>query len=98
MNDEIKTFLLVNGMEILARVRERMSDGSVVIDHPAIPQITPSGNLGFVPAVMTAQSETSLTISADKIVSEVEPRTDIAEAYAQHISPIVQPQKSIITG
>jgi hypothetical protein len=103
-NGDIVTFRLVGGEEVVGKLTDLKMD-TYQIDRPVLIAATMQGSqqasLGFLPFMMSAE-EGNVTFHRDNIVTSlVATREDVAAAYRQATSSIVQPtaqQSGLILG
>lgn len=94
--DEIYTFKLTTGEEVVAKVTE-LHDNYWEIKHPITMALTPQG-LQMMPGLFSANLEKNLQINTSSIVIVAEARDDIRSKYIEVTTGIAPVTKSIITG
>jgi len=95
--NEIYSIKLMGGEELIARVISQ-DEKYFYLKAPLGVMMTNNG-LQLIPALFTSvenPEEVAVLITAVAMISET--RDDVKEAYEKSISPIVQPNKQILTG
>lgn len=95
--DEILTFKLITGEEVVAKVVS-VVDGMIVIKQP-VTLVPGQQGLQMMPSLFSANLDREVLLYASAIVMTTEVREDIKASYIKATTGIdVPPAKSIITG
>ena len=96
-SEQVYTFKLVTGEELIARVEES-NDDHLVLTQPISVVISPQG-LQMVPSLLSAKQTANVRLNRNSYSMVSEPREDVADSYRQATTGIsVPPRKQIITG
>jgi hypothetical protein len=94
--DEIYTFKLITGEEMVAKVVELHTD-YFVIKHPISTVISPQG-LQMVPSLFSANTEKTVQINKSSCAMIADTRDDVRDSWIQATTGIAPVRKQIITG
>jgi hypothetical protein len=95
--DEIYTFKLVTGEEIVARVVSGNADTGFDIEHPILCMLSPQG-LQMMPYMFSAKMGGKLELNTSSWVMFAETRDDVRNSWIQATTGIAPVSKQIITG
>jgi len=84
--NDIATFKLSNGEEIIASVQE-ITDTGFVVKKPVSLVPGPQGGMGFAPWVMTAEVD-SFTLNNTSILASAPTQAEIAKTYTEATTDI----------
>jgi len=96
-HDEVYTFKLVTGEEIVARVISGNEDAGFDIEHPILCVLGPQG-LQMMPYLFSAKMAGSLELNKHSWVVFAETRDDVRDSWIQATTGIAPVRKQIITG
>jgi hypothetical protein len=94
--DEIYTFKLITGEEMVAKVVELHTD-HIVVKHPISTVISPQG-LQMLPSLFSANTEKTVQINKSSCAMVAETRDDVRDSWIQATTGIAPVRKQIITG
>lgn len=94
--DEIYTFKLATGEELVARVRD-VADTHLEISEPISTVISPQG-LQMMPTLFSANKDRNVQVNIANIVMVAVVREDVKNSYIQATTGIAPVTKQIITG
>lgn len=94
--DEIYSFKLVTGEEVVAKVLINNTD-SLEVKTPILMMLGPQG-LQMMPAMFGGNAEKNVHINTSNIVMVADAREDIRNKYIEITTGIAPVTKSIITG
>jgi hypothetical protein len=94
--DEIYTFKLITGEEMVAKVVELHTD-YIVVKHPISTVISPQG-LQMLPSLFSANTEKTVQINKSSCAMIAETRDDVRDSWIQATTGIAPVRKQIITG
>lgn len=94
--DEIYTFKLATGEEIVARVLA-MSDHSIELENPITAVFTGQG-LQLMPSMFTARQDQNIQLNKNSCVMTAAVRDDVRNSWIQATTGITTATKQIITG
>ena len=94
--NEIYTFKLTSGEEIVARVIEQDADG-MTIEHPILCALSPQG-LQMMPALFAANLDKTVRLNNRSWAMIADTRDDIRNSWIQATTGIAPVSKQIITG
>lgn len=94
--DEIYTFKLITGEELVAKIVE-VSDAHLVIKNPISTVLSPQG-LQMMPTLFSANIDKNVQINISSCAMIAEVRDDVRNSYIQATTGIAPVSKQIITG
>jgi hypothetical protein len=94
--NDIVTFKLTTGEEIIARVKSIESD-HYLIDQPISAVLGPQG-LQLMPSLFSAKMEQTVRLNTGSWIMVAETREDVRNSYIQATTGIAPVTKQIITG
>ena len=94
--DNIYTFKLLTGDEIVAKVVEIMPD-AIVLDQPIAAVLSPQG-LQLMPALFSSKMDKPVRLNSNGWTILAETRDDVLNSYIQATTGIAPVTKQIITG
>ena len=94
--DEIYTFKLITGEELVARVQEINSD-HMIIQHPILTVLSPQG-LQMMPALFSSNQDRNVRLNNSSWAMIADTRDDVRDSWIQATTGIAPVRKSIITG
>ena len=94
--DEIYTFKLITGEELVARVQEINPD-HMIIQHPILTVLSPQG-LQMMPALFSSNQDKNVRLNNSSWAMIAETRDDVRDSWIQATTGIAPVRKSIITG
>jgi len=94
--DEIYTFKLITGEELVARVQEINSD-HMIIQHPILTVLSTQG-LQMMPALFSSNQDKNVRLNNSSWAMIAETRDDVRDSWIQATTGIAPVRKSIITG
>lgn len=95
-NDEIYSFKLASGEEIVARLVSQEPD-HLLIDHPISAVLSPQG-LQLMPGIFTANLDKNVRLNNSSWAMIAETREDLRASWIQATTGIAPVSKQIITG
>jgi hypothetical protein len=94
--DEIYTFKLITGEELVARVQEINPD-HMIIAHPILTVLSPQG-LQMMPALFSSNQDRNVRLNNSSWAMIADTRDDVRDSWIQATTGIAPVRKSIITG
>ena len=94
--DQIYTFKLNTGEELVARLVETHAD-HMIIQHPILTVLSPQG-LQMMPGLFSANMDKNLRLNTGSWAMIAETRDDVRDSWIQAITGIAPVRKQIITG
>jgi hypothetical protein len=94
--DQIYTFKLNTGEELVARLVESHSD-HMIIEHPILTVLSPQG-LQMMPGLFSANMDKKLRLNNSSWAMIAETRDDVRDSWIQATTGIAPVRKQIITG
>ena len=94
--DEIYTFKLTTGEELVARLVETHPD-HMIIQHPILTVLSPQG-LQMMPGLFSANMDQNLRLNTASWAMIAETRADVRDSWIQATTGIAPVRKQIITG
>ena len=94
--NEIYTFKLNSGEEIVARMTAQDADGCM-IEHPILCALSPQG-LQLMPALFSANMDKTVRLNNHSWAMIADTRDDIRNSWIQATTGIAPVSKQIITG
>jgi len=94
--DQIYTFKLNTGEELVARLVEAHSD-HMIIEHPILTVLSPQG-LQMMPGLFSANMDKKLRLNNSSWAMIAETRDDVRDSWIQATTGIAPVRKQIITG
>lgn len=95
-NDEIYTFKLNTGEEIVARLLAARGD-HMIIEHPILTVLSPQG-LQMMPGLFSANMDKTVRLNTGSWAMIAETRDDVRDSWIQATTGIAPVRKQIITG
>lgn len=96
-NDEIYTFKLNSGEELIAKVI-KMDETSLIISEPVSIGPGPTGSLGLVPSMFTYNPKGEVRLNTNSVSMFAETDESIKTKYIQATTGIKLPDKKLILG
>ena len=84
--NDVATFKLQNGEEIICSVKE-ITDQGYSVRKPVSLVPGPQGGMGFAPWIMTTEADT-FTLNNEQILASGATQTEIAKSYTEAVSDI----------
>lgn len=94
--DQIYTFKLNTGEELVARLVETHAD-HMIIQHPILTVLSPQG-LQMMPGLFSANMDKNLRLNTGSWAMIAETRDDVRDSWIQATTGIAPVRKQIITG
>ena len=94
--DEIYTFKLITGEELVARVQEINPD-HMIIEHPILTVLSAQG-LQMMPALFSSNQDRNVRLNNSSWAMIADTRDDVRDSWIQATTGIAPVRKSIITG
>ena len=94
--ENIYTFKLLTGEEIVARVQEINPD-HMIIEHPILTVLSPQG-LQMMPGLFSANMDKIVRLNNASWAMIAETRDDVRDSWIQATTGIAPVRKQIITG
>ena len=94
--DQIYTFKLNTGEELVARLMEIHPD-HMIIQHPILTVLSPQG-LQMMPGLFSANMDQKIRLNTTSWAMIAETRDDVRDSWIQATTGIAPVRKSIITG
>jgi hypothetical protein len=95
--NEVYTFKLITGEEIVAKILGGRSDSGFDIEHPILCVLGPQG-LQMMPYMLSAKMGDKLELNTHSWVMFAEARDDVRDSWIQATTGIAPVRKQIITG
>ena len=96
LEDEVYTFKLNSGEEVVAKVKQASGEW-IVIHDPVSVAPGPQG-MGLMPSLFTANPDKSVTINTNSIAMYCETDEAVQTKYIQATTGITIPEKKVILG
>ena len=84
--NDIATFKLTNGEEIIAQITE-ITDSGYDVRKPVSLVPGPQGGMGFAPWIMTADAD-SFTLNKEQVLACATTQSEIAKMYTEAVTGI----------
>jgi len=97
LSDQVYTFKLNSGEELVAKVQSSTDTKVVVIDPVSIAP-GPQGGLGLVPSLFTAKQHGPVTLNIHSIAIIAEVDENIHSKYIQATTGLSIPEKKVLVG
>lgn len=94
--DEIYTFKISNGDEIVAKVIE-LGDNSYVLSKPLVVVPSPQG-IQMISGLFTAHPDKNVTLNKHAISMVAPARDEVCESYREATTGIKTPSKKLLMG
>jgi len=94
--DQIYTFKLNTGEELVARLVEAQGD-HMTIEHPILTVLSPQG-LQMMPGLFSANMDKTVRLNNSSWAMIAETRDDVRDSWIQATTGIAPVRKQIITG
>ena len=94
--DEIYTFKLITGEEVVARVKDILED-HMIIEHPIACVLSPQG-LQMMPGLFSSNQDKIVRLNNSSWAMIAETREDIRNSWIQATTGITPASRQIITG
>lgn len=94
--DEIYTFKLITGEEIVAKVTEIHAD-HLMLQNPILCVLSPQG-LQMMPALFSAEPDRMVRLNTASWAMIAEARSDVGNSWIQATTGIAPVSKKILTG
>lgn len=99
INDEIYTFKLVTGEEVVAKIHNGLVDDYYEVTKPCTVMADPSGKVRMVPSALTMELDKNVTINKSAVAMIFDANESVKKSYEQATSGIIQPKKpSLLKG
>ena len=95
-SDQIYTFKLNTGEELVARLVE-IHDDHMIIEHPILTVLSPQG-LQMMPGLFSANMDKTVRLNNSSWAMIAETRDDVRDSWIQATTGIAPVRKQIITG
>ena len=92
-NNEIYTFKLVTGEEVVAKVTDGVRGDWYEVSKPCTVISDPSGKVRMVPSALTMELDKSVTINKSAVAMIFDANDSVKKSYEQATSGIIQPKK-----
>ena len=94
INDEIYTFKLVTGEEIVAKVKDGVRNDWYEVSKPCtvMPDLK-TGKVRMAPSALTMELDKSVTINKSAVAMIFDANDSVKKSYEQATSGIIQPKK-----
>ena len=97
-NDNIYTFKLTTGEEVVARlISQNSNEGYMTISHPILTALSPQG-LQMMPGLFSADLSQNVRLNNSNWVMIAEAREDIRNSWIEATTGIRPATRQIITG
>ena len=93
VDDEIYTFKLVTGEEIVAKVKDGVRDDWYEVSKPFTVVPDQTGKVRMVPSALTMELDKSVTINKSAVAMIFDANDSVKKSYEQATSGIIQPKK-----
>lgn len=97
VNDQVYTFKLNSGEELIAKVTESTKETITVLDPVSIAP-GPSGGLGLVPSLFTAKAHGPVTLNTSSVAIIAEVDENVHTKYIQATTGLTLPEKKVLVG
>jgi hypothetical protein len=94
--DQIYTFKLVTGEELVARIKD-IEDHFTILEHPILTVLSPQG-LQMMPGLFSANLDKTVRLNNRSWAMIAETRDDVRDSWIQATTGIAPVSKQIITG
>lgn len=94
--DEIYTFKLMTGEEIVAKVTE-IHANHLMLQNPILAVLSPQG-LQMMPALFSAQPDKTVRLNTSSWAMIADSRSDVRDSWIQATTGIAPVSKKILTG
>lgn len=99
VDNEIYTFKLVTGEELVAKITDGMRDNYYEVSKPCTVMADPSGKVRMVPSALTMELDKNVTINKSAVAMIFDANESVKQSYEQATSGIIQPKKpSLLKG
>lgn len=99
IDNEIYTFKLVTGEEVVAKITDGMRDNYYEVSKPCTVMADPSGKVRMVPSALTMELDKNVTINKSAVAMIFDANDSVKQSYEQATSGIIQPKKpSLLKG
>ena len=99
IDNEIYTFKLVTGEEVVAKITDGMRDNYYEVSKPCTVMADPSGKVRMVPSALTMELDKNVTINKSAVAMIFDANESVKKSYEQATSGIIQPKKpSLLKG
>lgn len=99
VDNEIYTFKLVTGEEVVAKITDGMRDNYYEVSKPCTVMADPSGKVRMVPSALTMELDKNVTINKSAVAMIFDANESVKQSYEQATSGIIQPKKpSLLKG
>jgi hypothetical protein len=95
-SDQIYTFKLNTGEELVARLVDVQSD-HMIVEHPILTVLSPQG-LQMMPGLFSANMDRNVRLNNSSWAMIAETRDDVRDSWIQATTGIAPVRKQIITG
>ena len=95
-NDEIYTFKLITGEELVAKILAIEPD-HMIIQNPILTVLSPQG-LQMMPALFSANQDQTVRLNTASWAMIADTRDDVRDSWIQATTGIAPVRKQIITG
>lgn len=96
-NEQIYTFKLISGEEIVAKLHQKFSD-YYELQHP-ISMVLSQQGLQMMPSLFSSNPDKNVLLNISSVAMASEPRDDVRDKYIEATTGLtLPPTKQIITG
>jgi hypothetical protein len=95
--DQVYTFKLNSGEELIAKVQSSDEHNIIVVDPVSIAP-GPSGGLGLVPSLFTAKHHGPVTLNKNSVAITAEVDEAVHSKYVQATTGLTIPEKKVLVG
>ena len=93
VDDEIYTFNLVTGEEIVARITDGIREDWYEVTKPCTVVPDQTGKVRMVPSALTMELDKNVTINKSAVAMIFDANDSVKKSYEQATSGIIQPKK-----
>ena len=99
VDDEIYTFKLVTGEEIVAKITDGIREDWYEVTKPCTVVPDQTGKVRMVPSALTMELDKNVTINKSAVAMIFDANESVKKSYEQATSGIIQPKKpSLLKG
>ena len=99
VDDEIYTFKLVTGEEIVAKITDGIREDWYEVTKPCTVVPDQTGKVRMVPSALTMELDKNVTINKSAVAMIFDANESVKQSYEQATSGIIQPKKpSLLKG
>lgn len=93
VDDEIYTFKLVTGEEIVAKITDGIREDWYEVTKPCTVVPDQTGKVRMVPSALTMELDKNVTINKSAVAMIFDANDSVKKSYEQATSGIIQPKK-----